>query len=326
MVNGPSSRRMWTPARAELRAERRGARRPHVQQQRQLASTRPTPPYQSLGVGQQTVITVPYTVTDNTGATSTAKSGHHRYRHQRRAGVANANTVAATEDTALTIAPATLLGNDTDIDNGTTLSITSVQGAVNGTVALVGGNVVFTPAATTTARRRSPTPSRDGNGGTSTATVTVNVAAVNDAPVAQANFTVAEDAAVVNGAVTATDGRQHVELCAQRRGGRPHVQQQRLQLQPRERCVPVSVWAGHRHHRALHGNGTTQFNSPPANLVITVTGTNDAPVARAANFTGRRGCGRGQQLGHRDGCGPPARPLAFPALNSCCACRSHVQL
>ena len=38
------------------------------------------------------------------------------------------------------------------------------------------------------------------------ATVTVNVAAVNDAPVAQAaSFTVAEDAAVVNGAVTATD-------------------------------------------------------------------------------------------------------------------------
>ncbi len=47
---------------------------------------------------------------------------------------------------ALTIAPLTLLGNDTDPD-GNPLTITSVQGAVNGTVALVGGNVVFTPTA-----------------------------------------------------------------------------------------------------------------------------------------------------------------------------------
>ncbi len=54
--------------------------------------------------------------------------------------------LAATEDVALTIAPATLLGNDSDPD-GNPLTITSVQGAVNGTVALVGGNVVFTPTA-----------------------------------------------------------------------------------------------------------------------------------------------------------------------------------
>ncbi|KIQ25679.1 hypothetical protein RT97_23645, partial [Variovorax paradoxus] len=61
------------------------------------------------------------------------------------APVANPDTVAATEDTPLSIPAATLVGNDTDVD-GDTLTISSVQGAVNGTVSLVGGNVVFTPA------------------------------------------------------------------------------------------------------------------------------------------------------------------------------------
>ena len=98
-----------------------------------------------------------------------------------------------------------------------------VQGAVNGSVALVGGNVVFIAGGNHNGPARSPATAADGNGGTSTATVTVNVAAVNDAPVAQAaNFTVAEDAAVVNGASHGHRcGRwQHAELCAQRRVAR----------------------------------------------------------------------------------------------------------
>ena len=57
----------------------------------------------------------------------------------------------------MTITPATLLANDTDIDSGTTPSIASVQGAVNGSVALVGGNVVFTPAANHNGPARSRT-------------------------------------------------------------------------------------------------------------------------------------------------------------------------
>ena len=89
---------------------------------------------------------MPYTVTDNAGATSTANLVI-TVTGTNDAPVAIADTAAASEDNALTITPATLLGNDTDIDNGTTLSINSVQGAVNGSVALVGGNVVFTPAA-----------------------------------------------------------------------------------------------------------------------------------------------------------------------------------
>ncbi|WP_165672167.1 retention module-containing protein [Metapseudomonas otitidis] len=86
------------------------------------------------------------------------------------------------EDTPLTIEPATLLGNDTDVD-GDSLTIVSVQNAVNGTVALVNGKVVFTPAANFNGTGSFTYTVSDGKGGTDTATVKVGVTAVNDLPV-----------------------------------------------------------------------------------------------------------------------------------------------
>ncbi|MCP1721331.1 retention module-containing protein [Pseudomonas citronellolis] len=88
------------------------------------------------------------------------------------------------EDTALTIAANTLLGNDSDVD-GDSLSILSVQGAVNGTVKLENGNVVFTPAKDVNGTGSFTYTVSDGHGGTSTATVTIGIKAVNDAPVAK---------------------------------------------------------------------------------------------------------------------------------------------
>ena len=137
--------------------------------------------YQSLGAGQSQVITVPYTVTDNNGATSTANLVI-TVNGTNDAPVANVNTVAATEDIALTISPATLLANDTDPDSGAVLSVFSVQDAVGGTVALVGGNIVFTPTANYSGAASFTYTVGDSQGASSTATVNVNVAAVADAP------------------------------------------------------------------------------------------------------------------------------------------------
>ena len=95
------------------------------------------------------------------------------------APVAKADTVKTPEDTPLSIAPATLLSNDTDVE-GATLSISSVQGAVGGTVSLVGGNVVFTPNANFNGPASFTYTISDGNGGSSTATVNVGVTPVND--------------------------------------------------------------------------------------------------------------------------------------------------
>ncbi len=85
------------------------------------------------------------------------------------------------EDTPLTIDPAVLLGNDVDVD-GDTLTITSVQGAVNGSVALVDGKVVFTPAENFNGNGSFTYTVSDGKGGTDTASVTVGIKPVNDAP------------------------------------------------------------------------------------------------------------------------------------------------
>ena len=101
------------------------------------------------------------------------------------------------EDQPLTITPATLLGNDSDPD-GNAISIVSVQGATNGTVALVGGNVVFSPDANYNGPATFTYTVSDGLGGLSTATVTLGIRAVNDAPVAVADTAITnEDTPVV---------------------------------------------------------------------------------------------------------------------------------
>ena len=169
---------------AELCAQRCCARRSHVQQQRHLQLQPRQRRYQSLAAGQSTVITVPYTVTDNAGATSTA-------------------------------------------------------------------NLVIT------------------------------VTGTNDALVAQAaSFTVAEDAAVVNGSVIATDVDAGATLSAALNGAGPWPASRstataatastRPTRLPVARCGPAN-----RHHRALTVTDNTGATST-ANLVITVTGTNDA--------------------------------------------------
>ncbi|MDR7090925.1 retention module-containing protein [Cellvibrio fibrivorans] len=97
---------------------------------------------------------------------------------------------SAVEDTALAIPASSLLGNDTDAD-GDTLVIQSVQGAVNGSVNLVAGSIVFTPAANYSGPASFTYTISDGKGGTDTATVNLVVAPVNDAPTTVADSGVA---------------------------------------------------------------------------------------------------------------------------------------
>ncbi|WP_205895843.1 Ig-like domain-containing protein, partial [Pseudomonas leptonychotis] len=101
------------------------------------------------------------------------------------------------EDQALTITPSTLLGNDSDPD-GNAINILSVQGATQGSVALVGGNVVFTPNANYNGPATFTYTVSDGLGGLATATATIGIKAVNDAPVAVADSaTTNEDTPVI---------------------------------------------------------------------------------------------------------------------------------
>jgi VCBS repeat-containing protein len=107
------------------------------------------------------------------------------------APVATDDTSTTNEDTAVVIAASTLASNDTDID-GDILSVTAVNGAVKGTVALDAGNVTFTPTPDVNGEGSFDYTVDDGNGGTDVGTVTVTIAPVNDDPVAAAD-TVATD-------------------------------------------------------------------------------------------------------------------------------------
>ncbi|MGE0118721.1 MAG: tandem-95 repeat protein [Dongiaceae bacterium] len=220
-----------------------------------------------------------YTVSDGNGGTSIA-TVNVTVNPVNDAPVANADAVSTNEDTALTIPAVTLLGNDTDID-GDSLTITSVQGAVNGTVSLVGGNVLFTPAADYSGPASFTYTVSDGNGGTSTATVNVTVNPVNDAPVANADaVSTNEDTALtipvatllgndtdVDGdTLTITSVQGAVNGTVQLVGGNVVF-------------TPAADYAGPASftYTVLDGNGGTSI----ATVNVTVNPVNDAPVANA---------------------------------------------
>ena len=91
------------------------------------------------------------------------------------------------EDTAIIFEPETLFDNDTDED-GDTLSLStdpahpSVSNAVNGTVAVVNGNIVFTPTENYFGPAQFDYTVSDGHGGFDTATVHLTVTPVEDGP------------------------------------------------------------------------------------------------------------------------------------------------
>ncbi len=90
---------------------------------------------------------------------------------------ANDNGFTTYSNTALSIAAASLLVNDTDPD-GDQLTITGANGATNGTVTFdsQANSVIFTPTTGYTGAASFSYSISDGRGGTSTATVSLNVA------------------------------------------------------------------------------------------------------------------------------------------------------
>ncbi|WP_245246241.1 Ig-like domain-containing protein [Nostoc sp. ATCC 53789] len=92
------------------------------------------------------------------------------------APVAGDDSASANQNTPLTLLAADLLANDTDVDSST-LSITAVSNAVNGTVTLNNsGNVVFTPTTGFSNGNGSFNYTlSDGSGGTDLGIVTVAV-------------------------------------------------------------------------------------------------------------------------------------------------------
>jgi VCBS repeat-containing protein len=94
---------------------------------------------------------------------------------------ANPETAVTAEDTPITVLTSTLLANDTDVD-GDVLTVTGVNKAVNGSVVISDGSLIFTPSANFNGEASFEYAVSDGNGGTDTTTVTITVTPVNDVP------------------------------------------------------------------------------------------------------------------------------------------------
>lgn len=148
--------------------------------------------YQHLGVGQSAVLTIPYIVTDDQGATSTANLVI-TVTGTNDAPVAVDDQAATPINTPL--ASINVLGNDTDIDGGPlTVSAASLANPALGAVAInPDGTLSFTPASNVTGPVVVNYTVSDGHGGFSNAVLTVTVGANTPPAGADAALVVAED-------------------------------------------------------------------------------------------------------------------------------------
>ena len=113
--------------------------------------------------------------------------------------VANADVQLTPEDTVLVVTQAMMTGNDTDVDTGTTLSVTEASNPTNGTIAFnnTNGSVTFTPTANLNGAGSFDYTLSDGAGGTATGTVTIMIPAVDDPPVATDDMAMTNEDAVL---------------------------------------------------------------------------------------------------------------------------------
>ncbi|MBF0677746.1 MAG: DUF4082 domain-containing protein [Devosia sp.] len=128
-----------------------------------------------------------YAISDGRGGVASANVGLTVAAAANRVPIATNDTGYTTaQNTALTLAAATLLANDTDPDSDP-LSITGVSNPVNGTAVYNAqtNSVVFTPTAGYSGAASFSYAISDGRGGTASATVGLTVAAgANRPPVA----------------------------------------------------------------------------------------------------------------------------------------------
>ena len=127
-------------------------------------------------------VSLAYNVIDGNGG-SVAGSQAFILAAVNDAPVAVGNTLAAIEDTTVIYTAASLLNNDTDIENDT-LSLAAVISGAGGTAVLnANGSVSFTPDANFNGAASFSYITSDGSASSNSANVTVNVAPVNDAPI-----------------------------------------------------------------------------------------------------------------------------------------------
>ena len=238
--------------------------------------------YQYLSEGQRQVITVPVTGTDQTGATSTQDLVITLTGTNDAPTVATALTdQVATEDAAFSFAvPA---GSFADIDRGDALTLTT--GNLPGWLSFDAATGTFTgtPTNADVGHTNITVTAADNHGATVASTFNLVVNNLNDSPLLTpiSSVTLHEDGTLATGQLTATDpdtGDTLTYAAAIPVAGltlntdgswsfdpSDAAYQQLAQGQPQTLTIPVTV---------TDAAGATDTQ----NLVITIIGTNDAPI------------------------------------------------
>lgn len=249
---------------------------------------------QALALGQNVQDSFNYTVSDgslsSTGTLTITVAGRND------APVANPDAASGDENQVIAVA---VLANDVDVDNGAVLTVTAASApAGKGIATVVGNQVQFDPGADFDHLAQGATEQvaisytiTDEHGATATSTVTVTVTGTNDGPVANAdsaggtenqvltidalaNDTDADDGAVKTlVAVSGPAGKGSASIVGNQVQFDPGADFDHLAEGATE-VVTLSYTMQDEH-------GATSSST----ITVTVTGTNDAPVANADTAT-----------------------------------------
>ncbi|MFO1513416.1 MAG: Ig-like domain-containing protein [Verrucomicrobiota bacterium] len=190
------------------------------------------------------------------------------------------------EDTALVVSAPGVLGNDSDAD-GDPLTAIFASNPTHGTLTFnADGSFTYVPTTNFAGADSFTYRANDGTANSSLATVTLTVIPVNDPPLARDDaYTVGEDAALVITApgILANDSDPDGDLLTAI-----------LSAGPTHGTLALSTNGGFTYTPKTNFSGVDSFtyraqdgltNSEIATVTITVTGTNDAPVAQDDFYT-----------------------------------------
>ncbi len=218
--------------------------------------------------------TISYTISDGQGGTATAQA-IVQIGAQNDAPVAVDDAATTPEDVSRTI---TVLGNDSDID-GDTLTVTSatVPAAQGSVIVNADGTLLYTPAPDFNGLAMISYSIADGNGGTALAQVAVTVSPANDAPGAADDIASTPEETAATIAVLANDSDVDGDT----------LTVTTATVDPAQGTVTINADQTLLFTPAANFNGTATISytitdgqeTAAAQVVVTVGGVNDAPVA-----------------------------------------------